>query len=147
VRLIGHDLSQERIEHARQGCYFQGAFRSTEERIKRAYFHESGRIWQVDDSIKRLCQFSHCNLLGKSHDSFMGRVDIILCRNVLIYLDERARTRVIENLYERLVPGGFLLLGHSESLKFMETPLELISLDHDLAFRKPGRHTRRGGDP
>jgi chemotaxis protein methyltransferase CheR len=147
VRVVGHDLSHERIEHARQGCYFQGAFRSTDERIKKTYFQESGRIWMVGESIRRLCQFSASNLLGKNPESFMGRVDIILCRNVLIYLHERARARVIENLYERLVPGGYLLLGHSESLKFMETPLELISLDQDLAFRKPVRHARRGGDP
>ena len=146
VRVLGHDLSHERIEHARQGCYFQGAFRCTDERIKKAYFHESGRIWQVDDSLRRVCQFAHGNLLGRSNDSFMGRVDLILCRNVLIYLDERARARVIENLYDRLVPGGFLLLGHSESLKFMETPLELISLEQDLAFRKPLRGGRRGGE-
>jgi chemotaxis protein methyltransferase CheR len=147
MRVFGHDLSHERIEHARQGCYFQGAFRSTDERIKRAYFHEAGRIWQVSEDIKRLCQFAACNLLDKNYDSFMGRVDVILCRNVLIYLDERARARVIENLYERLVPGGFLLLGHSESLKFMGTPLELISLEQDLAFRKPLRFNRRGGEP
>jgi len=146
VRVVGHDLSPERIEHARQGCYFQGAFRSTDERIKKTYFHESGRIWQVHENIRRLCQFSQGNLLGRNHDSFMGRVDLILCRNVLIYLDERARARVIENLYERLVPGGFLLLGHSESLKFMETQPELISLEQDLAFRKPGRGGRRGAE-
>jgi chemotaxis protein methyltransferase CheR len=77
----------------------------------------------------------------------MGRVDGILCRNVLIYLDEQARARVIENLYERLVPGGFLLLGHSESIKFVDTPLDLIGLEQDLAFRKPLRQPRRGGEP
>jgi chemotaxis protein methyltransferase CheR len=147
VRIFGHDLSHERVEHARQGCYFQGAFRCTDERIRRTYFHESGRIWQINEEIRRLCQFAPQNLLDKHHDSLLGRVDLILCRNVLIYLDERARTRVIENLYDRLVPGGFLLLGHSESLKLMDTPLELISLEQELAFRKPGRSTRRGGEP
>jgi chemotaxis protein methyltransferase CheR len=147
VRIFGHDLSHERIELARQGCYFQGAFRSTDERIRRTYFHGNGRIWQVNDEIRRLCQFAPQNLLDKHHDSLLGRVDLILCRNVLIYLDERARARVIENLYDRLVPGGFLLLGHSESLKFMDTPLELISLEQELAFRKPGRGMRRGGEP
>jgi chemotaxis protein methyltransferase CheR len=146
VRIVGHDLSQERIEHARQGCYFQGAFRSTDDRIKKAYFTESGRIWQVKDELKRLCQFAPQNLLDKNPDGFVGRVDLVLCRNVLIYLDDRARAKVIENLYERLTPGGYLLLGHSESLKFMDTPLELIGLDQDLAFRKPTRHLRRGSD-
>src|SRR5690606_3484101 len=80
VRVVGHDLSRERIEHARQACYFQGAFRCTEERIKNTYFQESGRIWQVHDSIRRLCQFAHHNLLARSSDPFMGRVDLILCR-------------------------------------------------------------------
>jgi chemotaxis protein methyltransferase CheR len=147
VRVLGHDLSHERIEHARQGCYFQGAFRCTDERIKRTYFQESGRVWQVREDIRRLCQFAPQNLLGGSHESFFGRVDLILCRNVLIYLDEPARAQVIENLYERLVPGGYLLLGHSESLQFMDTPLELIGMVQDLAFKKPLRQTRRGSDP
>ncbi len=146
VRIVGHDLSQERIEHARQGCYFQGAFRSTDERIKKTYFHESGRIWQVNDDLRRMCQFAPLNLLEKHNDGFVGRADLVLCRNVLIYLDERARARVMENLYERLAPGGYLLLGHSESLKSMGTPPELTSLDQDLAFQKPKRPARRGGD-
>jgi chemotaxis protein methyltransferase CheR len=145
VRIFASDLSHERIEHARQGCYFKGAFRSTDPRILKTYFHESGRIWQVHEELRRLCQFSPLNLLGRNPDAFVGRMDVILCRNVLIYLDESARERVIENLYERLTPGGYLLLGHSETLKFMATPPELIGLDHDLAFRKPGR-TRRGSD-
>jgi chemotaxis protein methyltransferase CheR len=146
VRIIGNDLSQERIEHARQACYFQGAFRSTEQRIRARYFTQTGKIWQVADEIRRICQFARLNLLGPEIDSFVSRVDIILCRNVLIYLDEKARARVIENLYERLTPGGFLLLGHSESLKFVDTSLELLSMDQDLAFRKPGRGQRRGGE-
>jgi chemotaxis protein methyltransferase CheR len=147
VRVFGHDLSHERIEHARQACYFKGAFRSTDEQIKRRYFQESGRIWQVHEEIRRMCHFAACNLLEKNHESFLGRVDLVLCRNVLIYLNERARAQVIENLYERLVPGGYLLLGHSESLKFMDTPFELISLDQELAFKKPLLNARRGGEP
>lgn len=144
VRVLGSDVSRERIEHARQACYFQGAFRSTEERIRKKYFVDSGKFWQVSDEVRRLCQFAELNLLGSELDTFVGRVDIILCRNVLIYLDEAAREQVLRSLYGRLVPGGFLLLGHSESLKFSKTPLDLVSLEQDLAFRKPGRWMRRG---
>lgn len=146
VRIVGNDLSHERIELARQGCYFQGAFRTTEAHIRDRYFEASGRFWQIQEDIRRLCHFAPLNLLGKDIESFVGRVDIIFCRNVLIYLSEKARTRVIESLYERLVPGGFMLLGHSESLKFVNTPFELIGMGQDLAFRKPGRGGRRGGD-
>jgi chemotaxis protein methyltransferase CheR len=142
IRIIGTDLSHERIEHARQGCYFQGAFRSTDERMRARYFTQTGRIWQVRDEIKCMCEFTPLNLLGSELESVVSRVDIVSCRNVLIYLDERSRTRVIENLYERMAPGGFLLLGHSESLKFMDTTIALSSMAQDLAFRKPGRGQR-----
>jgi len=145
VRIVGNDLSHERIELARQGCYFQGAFRTTEAHIRNRYFEASGRFWQIQEQIRRLCHFAPLNLLGKDIESFVGRVDIIFCRNVLIYLSEKARTRVIESLYERLVPGGFMLLGHSESLKFLNTPFELIGMGQDLAFRKPARGARRRG--
>jgi chemotaxis protein methyltransferase CheR len=146
VRILGSDLSQERIEHARQGCYFQGAFRSTDERIRARYFQKVGRIWQVGDEIRRMCQFAQLNLLSVENDPVVGRVELVLCRNVLIYLDDRARARVLTSLYERLIPGGYLLLGHSESLKSADLPLELASLHQELAFKKPARGARRGSD-
>jgi chemotaxis protein methyltransferase CheR len=62
---------------------------------------------------------------------------VIFCRNVLIYFDLRSRRRVIDNLYERLVPGGYLLLGHSESLLNVSTAFELVHLEEDLVYRKP----------
>jgi chemotaxis protein methyltransferase CheR len=166
VRIAGTDLSQERIEHARQGCYFQGAFRSTPDDIRDRYFVTSTRpsslgrprhapnIWQVQDQLRSWCQFSVVNLLqlnepgalpGLELEALSRRADVILCRNVLLYLDQRARVQVLRSLYERLAPGGFLLLGHSESLKRLGTPLDLESLPLDLAFRKPER-PRRGAE-
>jgi chemotaxis protein methyltransferase CheR len=67
----------------------------------------------------------------------VGRVDIIFCRNVLIYFDDASRRRVIEMFYDRLLPGGFLLLGHSESLLNVSTAFELVHLKDDLVYRKP----------
>jgi chemotaxis protein methyltransferase CheR len=173
VRIMGTDLSHERIEHARQGCYFQGAFRTTRDDIRQRYFIPQGeetgaataaqagtpvrhkRFWQVQEQTRQLCQFGVLNLfqlarwstaLEPEVDTLSRRADVILCRNVLLYLDERARVRVLGNLYEHLAPGGFLLLGHSESLKSLEAPLDLVSLQQELAFRRPSR-LRRGGLP
>lgn len=146
LRIVGTDLSHERVELARQGCYFQGAFRSTDERVRKTWFVEVGRVWQVRDELRSLCQFAPHNLLSRHLDHFVGRMDLILCRNVLIYLDDGARARVVENLHERLTPGGYMLLGHSESLKQMGKRVELQSLAHDMAFRKPTRSVRRGSD-
>lgn len=146
VNILATDLSQERIEHARQGCYFQGAFRCTDERIRRTYFQESGRIWQVRDDLRRLCRFAPLNLLARHHDALVGRMDLILCRNVLIYLDERARARVIDTVYGRLTPGGYLLLGHSEALDSVRSAPGLINLGQHMAFKRPLRQLRGGSE-
>jgi chemotaxis protein methyltransferase CheR len=73
----------------------------------------------------------------------LGRVDVVFCRNVLIYFDAGSRRRVIDNLYERLSPGGYLLLGHSESLLNLSTAFELVHLSSDLVYRRPAPRTRR----
>jgi chemotaxis protein methyltransferase CheR len=67
----------------------------------------------------------------------IGRVDAIFCRNVLIYLDAEARQRLLRMFYERLHPGGYLMLGHSESLFHMQTEFEAVQLQGTLAYRKP----------
>jgi chemotaxis protein methyltransferase CheR len=77
------------------------------------------------------------NLLDSDRAAIVGRVDVVFCRNVLIYFDMRSRRRVIDNLYDRLVPGGYLLLGHSESLLNVSTAFELVHLKDDLVYRKP----------
>ncbi len=72
---------------------------------------------------------STCSTSPRS--SVVGRVDVIFCRNVLIYFDDVSRRRVIEMFYERLLPGGYLLLGHSESLLNVSTAFELVHLRED----------------
>ena len=61
----------------------------------------------------------------------------MFCRNVLIYFDQESRRKVIETFYDRLNPGGYLLLGHSESLLNLSTAFELVHLKSDLVYRRP----------
>jgi chemotaxis protein methyltransferase CheR len=75
----------------------------------------------------------------------IGQVDVIFCRNVLIYFDMKSRRRVIDGFYDRLVPGGYLLLGHSESLINVSTAFELVHLREDLVYRKPRASERFNG--
>lgn len=137
VRIIGSDLSKKSVAAARRGVYRPSAFRSTAPEVRREYFDERPDGTHVADSVKRLCHFGQLNLLDASRGSIVGRVDLVLCRNVLIYFGTQARARVIENLYERLVPGGYLLLGHSESLWNVSTAFELCHLREDLVYRRP----------
>jgi chemotaxis protein methyltransferase CheR len=101
------------------------------------YFVEQLAGSQVVDPVRRLCHFGQLNLLERHAAASVGRVDVIFCRNVLIYFDPASRKRVIDMLYERLVPGGYLLLGHSESLLNVSNAFELVHLKEDLVYRKP----------
>jgi chemotaxis protein methyltransferase CheR len=137
VRVIGSDLSKQCVAHARRGVYQASSLRATSGKDKARYFAELDDGFHIDDSVKKLCQFGQMNLFDAGRSNLVGRVDAIFCRNVLIYFDVRSRKRVIDNLYQRLSPGGYLMLGHSESLLNLSTAFELVHLRDDLVYRKP----------
>jgi chemotaxis protein methyltransferase CheR len=141
VRVIGTDLSKQAVSHARRGVYQASSLRATSARDKARYFTEQEDGFHVDQSVKKLCQFGQMNLFEVGRGNLVGRVDAIFCRNVLIYFDVRSRKRVIDNLYQRLIPGGYLMLGHSESLLNLSTAFELVHLRDDLVYRRPAAAT------
>jgi chemotaxis protein methyltransferase CheR len=137
VRVYGSDISRKCVAAARRGVYGPSAFRAVGPNLKRTYFVERGDGAHVADRIRGICQFGHLNLMDPERVRVVGRMDAVFCRNVLIYFDQRSRKRVIDMFYERLVPGGFLFLGHSESLLNISTAFELVHLSEDLVYRKP----------
>ncbi|HEY8090602.1 MAG TPA: protein-glutamate O-methyltransferase CheR, partial [Polyangiaceae bacterium] len=125
VRVYGSDISRRCVAAARRGVYADSSFRATPPDARRAFFHERKGEWHVTESIRQVCHFGQMNLLDDDRSRVLGKADAIFCRNVLIYFDPRARRRAIEVLYDRLNPGGVLLLGHSESLLNVSTAFEL----------------------
>lgn len=137
VNVIGSDVCRSNVAAARRAVYRRGSFRVTPDALRRRYFDERPDGAYLVDEVRRLCHFGQLNLLDAEWARTVGRVDAVFCRNVLIYFDERSKRRVIDMLYERLVPGGYLLLGHSESLLHVSTAFELVHLKEDLVYRKP----------
>lgn len=137
LRVVGSDISKVNVAAARRGVYRENSFRTTSPEARKAYFTQQPDGWHVADWAKRVCHFGQVNLFDTAKTAIVGRVDAVFCRNVLIYFDLRSRRRVIDNLYERLVPGGYLMLGHSESLLNVSTAFELVHLEEDLVYRKP----------
>jgi chemotaxis protein methyltransferase CheR len=137
VRIIGSDICKHNVSFARRAIYRGGAFRTTPVEYRRSYFVEAEDGFHVSEKIRKMCYFGQLNLLDSGRATIVGRVDVVFCRNVLIYLDVRSRRRVIDCLYDRLAPGGILLLGHSESLLNVTTAFELVHLSEDLVYRKP----------
>ncbi len=137
VHLHGFDISKRCIATARTGVYGASSFRATTPEARRMYFVERGDEWHVAEPIKAMCHFAQMNILDQEKARLLGRADAVFCRNVLIYFDQHARKRVIDLFHERLLPGGVLLLGHSESLLHVTTAFELLHLKGDLVYRKP----------
>jgi chemotaxis protein methyltransferase CheR len=137
IRVHGSDISRRCVAAARRGVYSESSFRATPDDMRRRFFETRPDGWHVVEPIRQLCHFGQVNLLDEDRSRVLGRADIIFCRNVLIYFDARARKAAIEVLYDRLHPGGVLLLGHAESLLNVSTAFELLHLRDDLVYRKP----------
>lgn len=136
VRVVGNDISRRVLQVARRATYGTASFRAMPERYAN-YFNHTSQGRTVVPEVREMCHFAHLNLLDHNRFSVVGSVDAIFCRNVLIYFDTHSRRRVIQAFYERLQPGGYLFLGHSESLLNVSTAFELVHLSSDLVYRKP----------
>jgi chemotaxis protein methyltransferase CheR len=136
VRVFGNDISRRVLATARRATYGGSSFRAMPPQYEQ-YFTEVDGGRQVVPHIRAMCHFGHLNLLERERSALIGRADVVFCRNVLIYFDEKARRQVIDTFYDRLYPGGYLLLGHSESLLNSTTAFELVHLTTDMVYRRP----------
>lgn len=137
VRIFGCDISRQVLNKARRGIYGAAAFRSTKQSVVQRHFTKIPEGFRVNDNIRALCHFGHLNLLDEDRLVLVGHVDVIFCRNVLIYFDKRSKSHLISLLYDRLRDGGYLLLGHTESLLNLSTAFEIVHLSEDLVYRRP----------
>jgi chemotaxis protein methyltransferase CheR len=137
VRVFGSDISRRVLHTARRGVYGRASFRCTDPRIVRRYFREVDGRHQVRDEVRQLVSFGQINLFDEPMTAIVGEVDIVFCRNVLIYFNHESRRKVIDTLHRKLLRGGYLLLGHSESLINVTTAFELVHLKNDMVYRKP----------
>ena len=144
VRIFGNDIARNVLHTARRAVYGPSSFRAMPPGYER-FFSDTPEGRMVHPRIRAMCHFGHLNLLEHSRTAIVGRVDVILCRNVLIYFDPDSRSDVIQTFYQRLIPGGYLLLGHSESLLNASTAFELVHLDRDLVYRRAASRTRETG--
>jgi chemotaxis protein methyltransferase CheR len=137
VHVYASDISRRMLRKARKGVYREASFRETDPHLREKYFVEKDRLWQISDDLKRDVDFIHLNLLDTSKIALLRTMDVILCRNVIIYFNIDTKCQVIRTFHEKLRPGGHLLLGHSESLINLSTSFELRHLRRDLVYRRP----------
>jgi chemotaxis protein methyltransferase CheR len=137
VEIIGTDISHRVLQQARKGVYGKSAFRATDAQYVERYFQEQDGSYRIKDEVRELVTISQLNLFDNNRLALLGRMDLVFCRNVIIYFDQPAKKRLMESFYQSLCPGGFLLLGHSESLMNITTLFSLRHLKNDMVYQKP----------
>jgi chemotaxis protein methyltransferase CheR len=137
VEVIGTDISQRVLHMAREGVYGEASFRSTNPLQKLQFFTEIEGKSRIKNEVRNLVSISYQNLFDTTRIGLLGKMDAIFCRNVIIYFDKAGKKSVIENFLQRLVPEGFLMLGHSESLINLSTSFQLRHFQHDMVYQKP----------
>jgi chemotaxis protein methyltransferase CheR len=135
--IFASDINQQVLAKARKGQYRESAFRATTPELRAKYFtRETDSTWRISDEIRNRVSFGRLNLYDEARVSLLGHLDVIFCRNVIIYFDDTSKRVVVNNFYNRLVDTGYLLLGHSESLISLSTRFKLKHLKHDMVYQK-----------
>lgn len=135
--IFASDINQQVLAKARKGQYRESAFRATTPELRERYFNrEADGSWRIKDEVRNRVQFGRLNLYDEARVSLLGNLDIVFCRNVIIYFDDQSKRVVVNNFYNRLVEGGYLLLGHSESLISLSTQFKLRHLRNDMVYQK-----------
>jgi chemotaxis protein methyltransferase CheR len=137
VRIVAIDVDPEALEKARRGIYHQNSFRAMSPAVRERHFVPAGAGLQVKDPIRRLVSLRQGNLLEPG--SFEGAVplDVLFCRNVLIYFSDATILRAVRLFREVLAPGGYLFLGHAESLSRITDAFTPIRFQGAMVYQKP----------
>jgi chemotaxis protein methyltransferase CheR len=135
--IFASDINQQVLSKARKGIYRETAFRATAPEMRDRFFtKESDTSWRINDSLRNRISYGRLNLYDEGRVSLLGQLDVIFCRNVIIYFDDSSKRVVVTNFYNRLIDGGYLLLGHSESLISLSTQFKLRHLQNDMVYQK-----------
>jgi chemotaxis protein methyltransferase CheR len=118
IEIVGTDINDVAIAKAREGLYGEWSFRGVPQSIRRRYFAQEGRRFRLDPEIRQMVTFRELNLVSDtypSRQSNTAEMDLILCRNVLIYFRPETIDAVVTRLERAVAPGGWMMAGHAES--------------------------------
>jgi chemotaxis protein methyltransferase CheR len=138
IEIVGSDIDTGVLEAARLGVFGKRALMHLPAEVVTKYFVLIGEDqWRILDDLRGSVRFSPVNLIDAAETTGFGRFDVIFCRNVLIYFDDASRRIAAENLFESLLPGGFLCLGHTESMSRISPLFEVCRYADAIVYRRP----------
>jgi len=138
IEIVGSDIDTQVLEAARAGIYGKRALMRLPPSLIDKYFAQlDEQSWQIIAELRESVRFTQVNIVDEEQTRPHGRFDIIFCRNVLIYFDDAARCVAAENLYENLLPGGFICLGHAESMSRISALFDVARFEEAIVYQRP----------
>jgi len=134
VEILATDVGKLALKNAEKGMYSGRSLSGVNEKQLAAHFTKVENKFHVKPRLKKMISFAPMNLAAPV---YVGRMDLIFCMNVLIYFTEERRRALVQRFYEALEPGGYLFLGHSESISKMPVKFQAIVLGDCILYRKP----------
>jgi chemotaxis protein methyltransferase CheR len=138
VEIIGADIDKKVLQKAEKAWYpsTSFSFRRTPQTLLKKYFVTENDGYQIVPAVKNMVKFQHLNLLDSDRVGQLGKFDVIFCRNVLIYFDRETIRQIIQSFHRNLLPGGYLFLGHAESITDMGLGFQKVDSDKTFYYRK-----------
>lgn len=138
VELLSSDIDSSVLEKAKAGIFNERSVQNLSPSLRKKYFTKTEfGLYQATDDLRSCVHFSKVNLNEQKDMQKYRDIDLIFCRNVLIYFDDYSRRNVAEALYDALSPGGYIFLGHSESMSRISSLFKIRKFKDALAYQKP----------
>ena len=145
IEILGSDIDTKALEAARDGIFGKRALMRLSADLVAKYFTAIGdERWRILDDLRDSVRFSAVHIVEQGETRPNGGFDVIFCRNVLIYFDDASRRMAAENLFENLLPGGFICLGHTESMSRISPLFQVRRFADAIVYQRPTRVTQDG---
>jgi len=143
--IVGVDIDRNAILRAKEGIYGRRSVSKLPREYLEKYFLPLGEDrWKVKDILRRRVHFYEGNILDRIFMKGLGRFHYVFCKNLLIYFDDRARIQAINNLYDVTADGGYLFLGHAESVSRSSALFEPVKVNGTIVYRKAVEEDENG---
>ena len=138
IEIVGSDIDTDALALARAGTYGKRALMRLPPHVVAKYFtNDRPDTWSIIEELRESVRFTVANIVAPAEMRTHGQFDVIFCRNVLIYFDDTSRRLAAENLFDNLCPGGFICLGHTESMSRISPLFEVARFDDAIVYQKP----------
>jgi chemotaxis protein methyltransferase CheR len=138
IEIVGSDIDTRALKAATAGIYGDRALMRLSRGLIDRYFQPTDDgSHQIDEGLRNSIEFTRANLIDSQDMARYRDFDLIFCRNVLIYFDDASRRQAAENLYDCLQPGGYICLGHSESMSRISPLFRVSRFPDAIVYQRP----------